>query len=327
MQHAPTSPSSTTSPQPARGPWLRATAAIALATASGLFLASCGGGDSNSKKRTPPGTVVQEAQRAGYTSLVSAVQTAGLTATLEGPGPFTVFAPSNSAFAAASGITAGLTPAQLGSVLTYHVLSGRVDSTAALAVATGAGEATTVNGAKVYLDKVGSSLYVNEALAGPLNVPASNGIIHGLDRVLLPPESIYASLTTRGLTSLKGAIDAAADTPVDLVAALQGPGNFTVFAPTNAAFAALGGPALTPAQLQDVLKYHVLGSVVKASGAIAAAGTPVTTLQGQAITTSLDGSTLVINGTAAVTLFNIRATNGIIHVIDAVLIPPAAAVN
>ena len=272
--------------------------------------------------------VTQTADARGYTSLVSAIGTAGLTPTLSGPGPFTVFAPSNAAFSAVSSLTATFTPAQLSSVLTYHVLIGRVDSTAALAAATSAGEATTVNGAKVYLDVVGGSLYVNQAKAGPLDVAANNGIIHGLDAVITPPASVYATLSTYGLTSLKSAVDTAG-----LTTALSGSGTFTVFAPTNAAFAAVASTTagLTPTQLGNVLKYHVLTSTVKASTAITVAGSSsnqVSTLLGGSdkITLTVPAGVLKANA-AKITIFNIRCTNGVVHVIDAVLIPSPSGIG
>ena len=304
---------------------MRASILLSLlsATAVTFALAGCSNDDDDNGAN-----VTQTADSRGYTSLVSAIDTAGLTNTLAGPGPFTVFAPSNAAFSAVSSLTATLTPAQLSSVLTYHVLSGRVDSTAALAAAASPGEATTVNGAKVYLDVVGGSLYVNQAKAGPLDVIANNGLIHGLDAVITPPASVYATLSTYGLTSLKGAIDTAG-----LATALSGTGNFTVFAPTNAAFAAVASTTagLNATQLGNVLKYHVLTSIVKASSAITVAGSTsnqVSTLLGGSdkITLTVPAGVLKANA-AKITIFNIRCTNGVVHVIDAVLLPSPTGIG
>lgn len=296
---------------------------LLTATAVSFALVGCSNDDDDNGAN-----VTQTAESRGYTSLVSAIGTAGLTNTLAGPGPFTVFAPSNAAFSAVSGLTATFTPAQLSSVLTYHVLSGRVDSTAALAVAASPGEATTVNGAKVYLDVVGGSLYVNQAKAGPLDVVANNGLIHGLDAVITPPASVYATLSTYGLTSLKGAVDTAG-----LATALNGSGNFTVFAPTNAAFAAVTSTTsgLNATQLGNVLKYHVLTSIVKASSAITVAGSAsnqVSTLLGGSdkITLTVPAGVLKANA-AKITVFNIRCTNGVVHVIDAVLLPSPTGIG
>ena len=304
--------------------FMRVSILLSLLTASAVTfaLAGCSNDDDNGAN------VTQTADSRGYTSLVSAIGTAGLTDTLAGPGPFTVFAPSNTAFSAVSSLTATFTPAQLSSVLTYHVLSGRVDSTAALAAAASPGEATTVNGAKVYLDVVGGSLYVNQAKAGPLDVIANNGLIHGLDAVITPPASVYATLSTYGLTSLKGAIDTAG-----LTTALSGTGNFTVFAPTNAAFSAVASTTsgLNATQLGNVLKYHVLTSIVKASSAITVAGSTsnqVSTLLGGSdkITLTVPAGVLKANA-AKITIFNIRCTNGVVHVIDAVLIPSPTGIG
>ena len=304
---------------------MRASILLSLLTATAVTfaLAGCSNDDDDNGAN-----VTQTADSRGYTSLVSAIGTAGLTDTLAGPGPFTVFAPSNAAFSAVSSLTATFTPAQLSSVLTYHVLSGRVDSTAALAAAASPGEATTVNGAKVYLDVVGGSLYVNQAKAGPLDVVANNGLIHGLDAVITPPASVYATLSTYGLTSLKGAIDTA-----NLATALNGSGNFTVFAPTNAAFTAVASTTagLNATQLGNVLKYHVLTSIVKASSAITVAGSAsnqVSTLLGGSdkITLTVPAGVLKANA-AKITIFNIRCTNGVVHVIDAVLIPSPTGIG
>ena len=139
------------------------------------------------------------------------------------------------------------------------------------------------------------------------------------------PTTIYDTLTTYGLTSLKGAIDTAG-----LATALQGAGTFTVFAPTNAAFSALGNNGPTGTVLQNVLKYHVLTSTVKASAAIAVAtaaspGNQVGTLLGndKKITLTVVNGGLRVND-VPVTSFNIRATNGVVHVIGTVLTPPGA---
>jgi uncharacterized surface protein with fasciclin (FAS1) repeats len=139
-----------------------------------------------------PGTIVEVATEAGdFTTLVAAVQAAGLEETLSGPGPFTVFAPTDEAFAAALG-SLGLTAEQLladkatlSSILTYHVIPGEVPSSA---VVTMDGEtATTVNGATVTIGVDGDTVTINDATVTAADIPASNGIIHVIDSVLLPP--------------------------------------------------------------------------------------------------------------------------------------------
>jgi uncharacterized surface protein with fasciclin (FAS1) repeats len=264
----------------------------------------------------------------GYSTLVTAAVAApSVAADLADPNDLqTVFAPTNDAFAAVPNLADLLLPANqatLQSVLRYHTLTGNVSSVAALALASSVGEATTRNGAPVYLDVVGGSLFVNEAKAGPLDIAASNGTIHGLDRVITPPDTILATLNARGFTTLAGAL-----TTVGLSTAVDDDADapLTVFAPTNAALAAAGAGSLDALTLTAVLRTHILNGVVKASGAIAAAGTQIPTLQPSAnVRTELANGVLRINtgapSSAAVTLFNIRCTNGVIHVIDAVLLP------
>ena len=139
-----------------------------------------------------PGTIVEVATEAGdFTTLVAAVEAAGLADTLSGPGPFTVFAPTDAAFAAALeslGLTAEqllADQATLSSILTYHVLPGEVPASA---VVTMDGEtAETVNGATVTIGVDGDTVTINDATVTTADVPASNGIIHVIDSVLLPP--------------------------------------------------------------------------------------------------------------------------------------------
>ena len=141
-----------------------------------------------------PGTIVDVAVAAGdFTTLVAAVEAAGLVETLSGPGPFTVFAPTDAAFAAALD-SLGLTAEELladtetlTSILTYHVIAGEVPSSAVVEMD---GEsAATVNGAEVMISVDGDTVMVNEATVVAVDVPASNGIIHVIDSVLLPPQA------------------------------------------------------------------------------------------------------------------------------------------
>ncbi len=272
-----------------------------------------------------PATVVDVvAARSDTSTLTTAVTAQGLVPTLKGTGPFTVFAPTNTAFTAFGTLPTG---AALTNTLTYHVLGAQVLAADALAVAAAAGETTTVQGAKVYVDQVGADLYINQAKVTVTNQRAGNGVVHVIDAVITVPDTIYNTLSTYGLSSLKGAIDGSSEAAT-LTSALQGTGNFTVFAPTNAAFTALGSTP-SPTTLSTVLKYHVLTSTVKASTAVAVAGSAanqVGTLldPNKKLTLTVPGGALKVNG-ASVLRFNIRATNGVIHLIDAVLLPPASA--
>ena len=140
------------------------------------------------------GTIVDVAVDAGiFTTLVAAVDSAGLVETLSGEGPFTVFAPTDEAFVAALqelGLTAEELLADtetLTSVLTYHVIAGEVD--AATAISLDGQSAETVNGAVIDISVVDGNVMINDATVVTADVMADNGIIHIIDTVLLPPAS------------------------------------------------------------------------------------------------------------------------------------------
>lgn len=182
----------------------------AVALTAVLSLAACGGDDSSesassadatatsaagaatSSMNEEMGTVVDVAKGAGdFTILVQAVQAAGLTETLSGPGPFTVFAPTDEAFTEALSAL-NLTAAQLladkdrlAKILTYHVLPTK--ALAADVLKLDGQQVATVNGAKVTIDVSGSTVMVQDATVTATDVMASNGVIHVIDKVLLPP--------------------------------------------------------------------------------------------------------------------------------------------
>jgi uncharacterized surface protein with fasciclin (FAS1) repeats len=143
-------------------------------------------------KKTPAktGSIVDVASSlSDFSTLVAAVKAAGLVDTLSGPGPFTVFAPTNAAFAKLPKGTVEtlLKPenkAMLTKILTYHVVSGKVLSTSIRP-----GAVKTVEGSTVSLKLMGKSVTVNDAKVVKADVPASNGIIHVIDTVIMPPKS------------------------------------------------------------------------------------------------------------------------------------------
>ena len=301
-------------------------AALGAGTA---MLGACGGSDG-------PGNIVEEAQgRADLSILVEAVMAADLVGTLSAPGPFTVFAPTNNAFAALLA-ELGVTKAQLladkallTAVLTYHVVPGKVD---AAAVATVLGRpVTTVQGGFFKVESSGG-LKITDGRNRVTNivatdVAASNGVIHVVDRVLLPANRniVQAAVAVPDLSILVEAVQAAG-----LVSTLSGPGPFTVFAPTNAAFAALLTELnVTKAQLlantpllTSVLTYHVVsGTVLRAQVPV---NTPIATVQGASFTV---GSDLVITDArgrrSALVATDVLTSNGVVHVVDKVLLPPA----
>ena len=263
-----------------------------------------------------------------HEALVAALGHAGLVETLQGDGPFTVFAPTDAAFEAAgidlSTFDNDEANATLVDILTYHVLSGAVDA----ANVTDGLVATMVNGDNATFTVDNGTVMINDATVTTADVAASNGIIHVIDKVLMPPadepvlEDIATVATNTGVhDSLVAALAHAG-----LVATLQGEGPFTVFAPTDEAFAAAGIDLSTfdndeaNATLTDILTYHVF------AGSVAAAdvtdGMVATMVNGDdAMFTIVNGTVMV--GGATVTTADVAASNGVIHVIDKVLTPPA----
>ena len=261
-----------------------------------------------------------------FTTLVAALGAAGLVETLSGEGAFTVFAPTDDAFAALPEGTVEALLADipaLTDILLYHVVDGVVPSETALTL--DATMVETLSGKDFYVSVVDGNLYINGAMVVIADIEASNGVIHVIDTVLLPPSedklSIAGIAAADGrFTTLVAALDAAG-----LVETLSGEGTFTVFAPTDEAFAALPEgtvegllediPALT-----NILLYHVLGSEVPAEVALTLDGQSAETLSGESFDLSIRDGNLYIDE-AMVIITDIMASNGIIHVIDAVLIP------
>jgi uncharacterized surface protein with fasciclin (FAS1) repeats len=155
--------------------------------AAGLLAPAMGTTLSAQAKTAVPATIVDVAIGAGtFKTLVTAIQAAGLVETLKGKGPFTVFAPTDAAFAKlpAGTVEALLAdPAKLRAILTYHVVSGQVKA----AQVVGLKSATTVNGKDLGIRVEGGKVYVGSAQVTATDIAASNGVIHVVDTVLLPP--------------------------------------------------------------------------------------------------------------------------------------------
>ncbi len=268
-------------------------------------------------------TIIEVAQQAGsFNTLLAAVDAAGLTATLEGDGPFTVFAPSDEAFAKIpSGALDALLANQdlLTQVLTYHVVPGRVIASQVVELSS----AATVNGKSLSITLNGESVMVDQANVVATDIEAKNGVIHVIDDVLFPEPVLNLVQTAQKAGSFNTLLAALEAT--SLTSVLEGEGPFTVFAPTDAAFAALPEGTLEalladPETLAAILTYHVVpGSL--ASGDVAALPS-ATTVNGAEVTISVVGGAVRIND-AEVIAADIGASNGIIHVIDKVILPPA----
>ena len=254
-----------------------------------------------------------------HNSLVAALAHANLVGTLSGPGPFTVFAPTDQAFTDAGiNLNDFDTPeenATLADILLHHVISGSVP---AADVKDGM-MATMVNGDKVKFTVSKGEVSIGAALVTTPDVLASNGIIHVIDKVLMPPANIPATAQSTGIhNSLVAAVIQA-----DLLSTLEGTGPFTVFAPTDQAFTDAGidlASLDTPegkATLSDILLYHVVAADVPAKNVtdcmLAGAA------NGQQLSFTV-GDSVMVND-ANVTLTDVISSNGLIHVIDKVLMP------
>ena len=282
------------------------------------------------------GNIVEVATASGsFPTLLAAVEAAGLADALsDESASLTVFAPTEEAFAALpEGTLDALLadPEALAGILTYHVLGSEVGVSAALDLAPTTVE--TLNGVDVALTKRDDDyLYVNLSKVVDYDIEASNGVIHVVDSVLLPPDLTPSTMTVAEIASSNDDFETlvAAATAANLVATLNDPdASLTVFAPTDAAFEALGDAALNYLLnnldvLESTLLYHVVaGAELSSIDAIAAAGSAVGMANGDEATISLGDAGLMIES-ANIVVTDIVASNGIIHVIDSVLEAPSA---
>ncbi len=277
-------------------------------------------------------TIVEIAVEDGrFTTLVAAVQAAGLVDTLNSDGPFTVFAPTDDAFAALpDGTIESLLEDPEGAltqILLYHVVGAAVPAADVVSL----DSATTVQGEEISIEVVDGSVILNgEVEVIITDIEASNGIIHVIDAVLLPPSLTAEELPSiaeiaasdENFSTLVAALDAAG-----LVDVLAGEGEFTVFAPTNDAFAALPDGTVEAlledpeGDLTQILLYHVVDGVAMAEAVVELDS--VITIQGEAISIEIVDGSVILNGEVEVIITDIEASNGVIHVIDGVLLPPA----
>ncbi|MDX1417527.1 MAG: fasciclin domain-containing protein, partial [Candidatus Promineifilaceae bacterium] len=272
-----------------------------------------------------------------HNTLETAVIQAELAGALSGEGPFTVFAPTDDAFAALpEGTVEALLEDPEGSlmdILLYHVVDGAVPAEAVVtqeSVTTLQGEPIAINveNGVVILDETAEVIITD--------IEASNGVIHVIDAVILPPsmrevakedtmdaQSIAEIATADGrFNTLVAAVQAAG-----LAETLSGDGEFTVFAPTDEAFAALPAGMVEAllqdpeGALKDILLYHVVEGAVPAEAVVTADS--ATTIQGEPVSIKTQNGAVVLNDSANVVITDIEASNGLIHVIDAVILPPS----
>lgn len=306
------------------------TLAAALALVAGIIsLPSC----SKNEVEVAPSIVDVVVTNPNFSILLSAVVKADIVADLQQPN-LTVFAPDNDAMQA-SGITQAVVDAlpasDLAFIVKYHVLGASLSSGQ---LASGLTDGTTLIGRSLFVSKNANGVFANGIKVKQADIAARNGVIHVVERLLTPPtgnlaEVAIASPAHRRLVQ--------AVVKCNLVGALTGTNRLTVFAPTDAAFVAAGfdstaianaSPATVNA-LTNVILFHVVPSVYVA-GDIQEGLTLETAFPGAAgpvLTFSLQGGAKVRgNGNpsgvfANITAANLPATNGMIHVVDRVLLP------
>ncbi len=264
-------------------------------------------------------SIVETAVKAGtFNTLVAAVKAAGLVEALEGEGPFTVFAPSDEAFAKLpEGTVAALleNKEKLSSILLYHVVPGKVMAKDAMKL----NSAKTLFGQDLAIE-AGEGVTVGGAKVVKTDIECSNGVIHVIDSVMMPKDIVGIAAGSADFSTLVAAVKAAG-----LVETLQGDGPFTVFAPTNAAFAKIPAATLADllkpenkAKLQAILTYHVVSGKVLAKDVVGMKSAK--SVQGGEIDIAAKGGNVTVDG-AKVTATDIIALNGVIHVIDTVIMP------
>ena len=259
-----------------------------------------------------------------FETLVAALEAAELVDTLSGERPYTVFAPTDDAFAKLpEGTVEALlddVPA-LREILLYHVTPGKVMSSEVVNLST----ADTAAGKPVSISVEDESVMINDAKVVIVDIEASNGVIHVIDSVIIPPAEVASivdiTVEDGRFTTLVTALEAA-----DLVDTLAGEGPFTVFAPTDDAFAKLPEGTVESLlgdvpTLRSILLYHVVPGSVMAEEVVYLDS--VDTASGEKVTITSGNDGVMIND-AKVIITDIVASNGVIHVIDRVILPPSA---
>ena len=282
---------------------------------------------SGTSTQTEMGSIVDVAASAGsFNTLLAAVDAAGLTATLDKGGPFTVVAPTDAAFDA---LPEGTVEALLNDlptltdILLYHVVDGKVPASDVV----NASLVATLQGSDFKVTLEGDSVYINDAMVTTTDIQADNGIIHVLDAVILPPGSITDIVADNPDIDGDGVGDfstiAAALSAASLLDTLSAKGSLTVFAPTDAAFAKLPAgtvealladiPALT-----NILTYHVAGEKLAEADVVGMSSIEMLNGESADVVVGADGVTV---GGAAVIATDIPASNGVVHIVGDVMLP------
>jgi len=262
-----------------------------------------------------------------FSTLVAALQRTNLVSTLQGEGPFTVFAPTNEAFNALGVDLATISDDALTEILLYHVLGAEVKSSDLADGQTYASTATTTgpdgNALSMLVEKSSAGVMVNNtATVTSADVIADNGVIHILDNVITPLDIVGHAQANSNFTSLVGAL---VNAPGELVGVLQGEGPFTVFAPINSGFDAISDvvSTLTDEQLASVLTYHVISGANVLSTDLSN-NMEVEAVNGQMFTVHIEDGVQLVDATenkSDVIITDVQATNGVIHALGNVIIP------
>lgn len=301
---------------------------MAVALFSVVTFSACSDDDDDE----PPVPTITDvvATNPNFSLLLSAVTKAGLADELSAPGNLTVFAPDNDAFAAA-GVTQAFinsaTPQALADILLYHVVGARVGS----ADVPASDSVRSLGQKLIFASKNANGVFVNGVAVKTADVAASNGVIHIISNVLIPPTLTIAGVAT---STDDFSILVSAVVKAGLLDAISNPGKYTVFAPTNAAFEAAGVTqatidGLSEEEVAAIVAQHVIGTNVYASDLINNTTAPTlntsatltigTTPPSVKKTGSASVASNVVTTTPGAT-FNITTTNGVVHVIDRVIL-------
>lgn len=303
----------------------------ALAIVGSFVFASCDDDDDDDGSGQSQNIVALAQGNSDLSSLEAAlIKFPDLVTTLSSQGQFTVFAPTNAAFdnlldAVGQSSLDDIPEDVLKEILEYHVIAGSAVTSSQLQN----GDVTTVGGEDIVVNVSGGVTLNGSAMVSTPDVKASNGVVHVIDEVLVPPSIspivgtiVAPAYFNKNFTTLIAAVKAASPA---ILETLLNSSDKTLFAPTNDAFAAAGITALPDqATLDAVLAYHVIASEVT-SDQIASGSSAAETLNGT-IYLSNNSNGVFINGTSQVTTADITGSNGVVHVIDRLLIPPSKTI-
>ena len=303
---------------------LKTILSLVAVIAIGMFtLTSCGKDEDNSTVDTQKSIAAIASADPQFSILVQALSKADLVSTLSQSGTYTVFAPTNDAFTALFtklGVTGidQLSAETLRPILLYHVLGSKAVSSGLTS-----GYVSTLSPAvagrfvSLKVDVSGGVKLNSSTTVTKADIMATNGVIHVIDKVLLPPTVADLAVANSSFTTLVSALSGAGLVP----ALSDAKGTFTVFAPTNDAFAQL---ASLPEDLKPILLYHVLGSTIYANQVTTGYAKTLSSFMTHPMDMYINtASGVKINNTATVVVADVVGTNGVIHVIDKVLLPPS----